>query len=171
MAWPDVFRGSLQFAGSVVVGENLMPPPARELFEQARQHGRFVLVSGGQDLPNRRNDALARERFQALCFAGVHSFGPARLDHWVPDARGFAKALDRLESPATASPEHEVCRRDLDAVVGSALDAAQAQLDAGEVIAARDALVALDDRYGGLAAPRSLELARAIEAALAAARR
>ena len=78
---------------------------------------------------------------------------------------------DRLEAPATASPEHEACRRELDAVVAGALDAVQAQLDAGEVIAARDALVALDDRYGGLAAPRSLELARAIEASLAAAQR
>lgn len=171
LAWPDVFQGSLQFAGSVVVGENLMPPPARELFEQARQHGRFVLVSGGQDLPNRRNDAMARERFDALCFAGVRSFGPARLDHWVPDARGFAKALDRLEVPATDSPAHEACRRQLDAVVAGALDAVQVQLDAGDAIAARDALVTLDDRYGGLAAPRSLELARAIEAALASARR
>ncbi|WP_460453633.1 alpha/beta hydrolase family protein [Arenimonas aestuarii] len=168
LAWPDVFQGSLQFAGSVLVGENLMPPPARELFDQARRQGRFVLVSGGQDMPNRRNDALARERFQALCFAGVRSFGPARLDHWVPDARGFAKALDRLEAPAQASPDIETCERDLDAAVARALDGVQARLDAGEVIAARDALVALDDRYGGLAAPRSLDLARAIEAALSA---
>lgn len=167
LAWPDVFQGSLQFAGSVVVGESLMPPPERELFDQARSQGRFVLVSGGQDLPNRRNDALARERFDALCFAGVHGFGPARLDHWVPDARGFAKALDRLESPVQATPQNEACRRDLDAAVAGALEEVRARLDAGDVIAARDALVALDDRYGGLAAPRSLDLARAIEAALA----
>lgn len=167
LAWPDVFQGSLQFAGSVVVGESLMPPPSREVLDQARKHGRFVLVSGGQDLPNRRNDALARERFEALCFAGVRSFGPARLDHWVPDARGFAKALDRLEAPAQATPENETCRRELDAAVAGALDEIQSRLDAGEIIAARDALVVLDDRYGGLAAPRSLDLARAIEAALA----
>lgn len=168
LAWPDVFQGSLQFAGSVVVGENLMPPPQRELFDQARGRSRFVLVTGGQDLPNRRNDALARERFESLCFDAVRGFGPARLDHWVPDARGFAKALDQLETPATPAPGAAACRGDLDARVARALDAVQTDLEAGNVIAARDALVQLDDLYGGLAAPRSLELAQAIEAALAA---
>ncbi|KFL35532.1 hypothetical protein N788_08640 [Arenimonas donghaensis DSM 18148 = HO3-R19] len=166
LAWPDVFQGSLQFAGSVQVGDNLMPPPERALFELARSRSRFVLVSGSQDMPNRRNDDLSRERFDALCFDGASGFVPSRLDHWVPDARGLAKALDRLESPVQAPATAEACRATLDAAVTAALDAAEASLAAGDAIAARDALVQLDDRYGGLASPRSLELARRIEAAL-----
>lgn len=166
LAWPDEFQGSLQFAGSVQVGENLMPPPERALFDLARARSRFVMVSGSQDMPNRRNDAQSRERFDALCFDGVSSFVPPRLDHWVPDARGLAKALDRLEAPAQAPATADACRRALDAAVAAGLDAAEASLAAGDVIAARDSLVQLDDRYGGLASPRSLELARRIEAAL-----
>ena len=166
LAWPDVFQGSLQFAGSVQVGENLMPPPERALLDLARIRSRFVLVSGSQDMPNRRNDAQSRERFEALCFDGTSSFVPSRLDHWVPDARGLAKALDRLESPVQAPANADDCRRALDDDVTAALDAVEASLAGGDVIAARDALVQLDDRYGGLASPRSLALARRIEAAL-----
>lgn len=165
IAWPDVFRGSLQFAGSVVVGENLLPPPPRDLLDLARQRSRFVLVSGSLDLPNRRNDAEARARLESLCFAGVRGFGPPRLDHWVPDGRAFAKALDQLETPVPAEG-HDACARTLDAEVAQALDAVDGQLARGDAAGARNALTQLDDRFGGLAAPRSLELARRIMAAL-----
>lgn len=162
LAWPDVFRGSLQFAGSVVVGENLLPPPPRQWLDLARERSRFVLVSGTLDGPNRRNDAEADARLQALCFSGVHRFGPPRLDHWMPDARGLAKALAQLQAPADPEAMRR-CREDLDAEVERGLAAVEAQLAAGDVTGARDALVALDDRYGGLAAPRSLALAARIQ--------
>lgn len=165
IAWPDVFRGSLQFAGSVVVGENRLPPPPRELLELARQRSRFVLVSGSLDLPNRRNDGEARARLEALCFAGVRGFGPPRLDHWVPDGRAFAKALDQLEAPV-ADEAGAACASALDADVAQALDAVEQQLAKGDAAGARNVLTLLDDRFGGLAAPRSLGLARRIMAAL-----
>lgn len=166
LAWPDLFTGSLQFAGSVLVGENLMPPPARELMALARTRSRFVLASGSLDGPNRRNDAKARERLEALCFASVRTLVPSRLEHWVPDRRGFARALDLLEAPA--APASGECERALDTALAAELDAVQARLEHGDAVAARDALVALDDRYGGLLAPRSLALAARIEQALGA---
>lgn len=165
LAWPDVFAGSLQFAGSVVVGENRLPPPPAGLAARARGNSRFVLVSGTLDGVNRRNDGLARERLQALCFAGVRGFVPPRLDHWVPDGRGLSRALDLLEAPVAADP---ACEAALDARLAGALDAVEARLDAGDAEGARNALVALDDFYGGLAAPRSLALAGRIRAALPA---
>lgn len=170
LGWPDEFRGSLQFAGSVQVGENLMPPPGRELLDLARGRSRFVLVSGSLDMPNRRNDGESARRFEALCFDGVRGFVAPRLDHWVPGARGFAKALDLLERPGGDAGVARSCRQALDATVSSALDAVEAHLAGGDASAARDALVRVDDRYGGLAVPRSLALAQRIEAALAAAR-
>lgn len=167
IAWPDVFRGSLQFAGSVVVGENLLPPPPRDLLDLARQRSRFVLVSGSLDLPNRRNDAEARARLESLCFAGVRGFGPPRLDHWVPDGRAFAKALEQLEAPVPADAD-DACASKLDADVARALDAVEDQLARGDAAGARNTLTRLDDQFGGLAAPRSHELARRIMAALPA---
>lgn len=165
IAWPDVFRGSLQFAGSVVVGENLLPPPPRDLLDLARQRSRFVLVSGSLDLPNRRNDAEARARLESLCFAGVRGFGPPRLDHWVPEGRAFAKALEQLEAPVPADAD-DACASKLDAEVAQALDAVEDQLARGDAAGARNTLTRLDDQFGGLAAPRSHELARRIMAAL-----
>lgn len=165
LAWPDVFAGSLQFAGSVVVGENRLPPPPAELAALARDRSRFVLVSGTLDGVNRRNDGLARERLQALCFAGVRGFVPPRLDHWVPDGRGLSRALDLLEAPVVAD---RACEAALADTLDGALDVVEARLGTGDAEGARAALVALDDRYGGLAAPRSLELAARIRAALPA---
>jgi len=165
LAWPDLFSGSLQFAGSVVVGMNRLPPPPRELMSRFQENTRVVLVSGNLDLPNRRNDAETREGLRALCVAGERGFGPARLDHWVPDGRAFARALEMLETPVAVDPTARAdCRQRLAAGIAKELDAAQADADQARWREAVDRLVALDDRYGGLAAPRSVEMAHAIMA-------
>ncbi|KFN50382.1 hypothetical protein [Arenimonas composti] len=165
MAWPDEFTGTLQFAGSVIVGSARLAPPPPELARQLQQRTRFVFVSGQQDPRNRGNDGRARASMQALCFADVIVRSPARLDHWVPNARELAKALDALAAPVRPDPD---CAARLDAEIAAALDAAEARFAAGDVAAARTALVAIDDRWGGLAAPRSVELARRMLPALRA---
>lgn len=163
LAWPDLYSGSLQFAGSVVVGTHRLPPPPRELMSRFQDNTRVVMVSGNLDLPNRRNDAETREGLRALCVAGERGFGPARLDHWVPDGRAFARALEMLETSVAVDPAAQVeCRRRLDADITRGLEAVKAEADRAQWHEAVDRLVALDDRYGGLAAPRSVELARAI---------
>ena len=165
MAWPDVFTGTLQFAGSVVVGTARLAPPPPELARLLQQRTRFVFVSGQQDPRNRRNDALAQESMQALCFADVVVRVPPRLDHWVPEGRELAKALDALEAPLAPEP---ACAPRLEAGIAAALDRVEADFAAGDVDAARAALVDIDDRWGGLAAPRSVELARRMLPALRA---
>ena len=133
------------------------PHDAAELAAMLQQRTRFVLVSGLQDSRNRGNDTVARDSMQALCFADVVLRSPARLEHWVPGGRELAKALDALEAPLVADA---ACRDRLAAEVDAALADADARLAAGDVAGARAALVAMDDRYGGFAAPRSVELAR-----------
>ncbi len=163
LAWPDLYSGSLQFAGSVVVGTHRLPPPPMELMTRFQDNTRVVMVSGNLDLPNRRNDAETREGLRALCVAGERGFGPARLDHWVPDGRAFARALEMLETPVTVDPVAQAdCRRRLAETIAAELDAAKADADAARWTQAVDRLVALDDRFGGLAAPRSVEMARKI---------
>ena len=80
-------------------------------------------------------------------------------------AVAFAKALAQLETPLPAEADG-ACAQALDAEVTTALDAVENQLARGDAPGARNALTVLDDRFGGLAAPRSLELARRIMAAL-----
>lgn len=157
MAWPDVFVGTLQFAGSVIVGTARLVPPPPELAVRLQERTRFVLVSGMQDSRNRGNDGFSRDSMRALCFADVVVRAPPRLEHWVPNARELAKALDALEAPLAVDPG---CRTRLAGEIDAALDGAEDALARGDTAAARTALVAIDDRYGGLAAPRSVELAR-----------
>ena len=157
MAWPDVFTGTLQFAGSVVVGTARLAPPPVELARRLQQRTRFVLASGQQDPRNRTNDGRARESMQALCFADVVVRSPPRLDHWVPEGRELARTLDALEAPRVPDAG---CAASLDAEVTAALDRAEAAFAGGDVESARAALVEIDDRWGGLAEPRSVELAQ-----------
>lgn len=163
MAWPDVFTGSLQFAGSVVVGQNRLPPPPEALMRTFQRQTRVVLLTGAVDMANRRNDAIARETMEDLCVANVQTMVPPRLDHWVPDGRWLAKALDRLEAPA-AAPDAR-CEAALQAAIDAELTQATADIDAGRYDEATTRLLAIDDRWGGLAAPASVELARRIMAA------
>lgn len=157
MAWPEHFVGTLQLAGSVIVGTARLAPPPPELARHLQERTRFVFVSGLQDTRNRGNDTFARESMQALCFADVVLRSPARLDHWVPGGHELAKALDALESPLAVDAG---CRERLGREIAAALAAVEARFAAGDIVAARAGLVAIDDRYGGLAAPASVELAR-----------
>lgn len=167
MGWPDVFTGSLQFAGSVIVGESRLPPPPADLMRRFRNGTRVVLVSGTVDGVNRRNDAVSRDRLRELCVVDVHVLVPPRLDHWVPDGRWLGKALDALETPA--SPPDAACEAAVQARIDAEVAAAAADADAGRAEAARTKLSAIDDRWGGLAAPASIELAHRIMAAGTAA--
>lgn len=160
LAWPDLFTGSLQFAGSVVVGSHLLPPPPVELMDLFQQRSRVVLVSGNLDLPNRRNDALTRAGLRGLCVAGERGMTPARLDHWVPDGRAFARSVDLLEAPVEPGSDQAACRQALQQAIAADIAAAAAEAASGRRERAVALLVAVDDRYGGLAAPASLELAR-----------
>jgi len=166
LGFPDLFSGALLFAGSDPFGEGDKAPPPRELFRQFVATSRVVFVSGGQDMPNRLHDAKTRESFEAHCMTRFDTVSVARLAHWVPPRRYLGKALDALESLQSHPPADEACLRRLEAEVHAALDGVESQLAGGQAQAAGEALGAAEDRYGGLAAPRSVELARRISAAL-----
>lgn len=176
LAYPDVFRGAILFASSDpfgvpgVLDEPPLSPPLREFMEPFRERTRVVFVTGSQDLPNRARDALTRDSLREYCVRHVAEIGVSRLGHWVPDRRGFARALDALAPAAEddIGPVPADCAERLQRRIDGLLDQVAALLDAGQADEAGVALGDIEDRFGGLAAPRSVELSHAIARALGA---
>lgn len=166
VGYPDVFRGVLLIGGSDPIGADGFPPAPRALMQLFQSRSRVVFATGGDDHANRGRDASSRRVMQTLCVQGLSQVPQLRVGHWIPPAHGFARALTALQQPVPRSAALEPCRARLDAAIDRALRDVERLLAAGDVRQAGKRLGALDDRYGGLAPPRVIELARRISAAL-----
>jgi predicted esterase len=165
VGYPDVFSGAMLMAGSDEIGTRGIVLPERALAERLIGESRFVFVTGGRDLPNRAKDGRVRENLEALCFRHVVRVDVPRLDHWIPPGRSLERALVELAS--APGSENNSCMTALMTTIAWQLDASEARLVSGDAAGAGEALGRIDDLYGGLAAPRSVDLARRIAAALA----
>lgn len=165
LAWPDVFNGVVLFASSDPIGKDGLVPPAAPLMRRFQRHSRVVFATGSSDLPNRNLDRITRASLSAYCVANVHTVVP-RIGHWVPDRRGLGRALDALESAPVADAGTDACIQRLEADAEAGLATVDALLADGKAEEAGERLGALEDRFGGLLAPRSVELATRIAALL-----
>ncbi len=159
LAFPDIFRGALLNAGSDPLGSPGVPLPEAALFARFERDTRLVFTSGTRDTAvadmDRRSAASARE----LCVSNLVELPIRGGGHEPADARTFARALRELDAPRSERRGAETCRSARAAEIAHHLDAIGAQIDAGRLDAAARALGELDTHFGGLAAPRSLELA------------
>ena len=163
LGYPDVFRSLMLAGGSDPIGTAGFVPPSRELMRLFQRHTRIVFATGTQDLPNRTKDARTHASFADFCVRGVRDISPSRTGHWVPEDRVMARVLDALEEPVKDDDAaFSGCDRALEIRVRAGLDEVQRLSAAGREDDARDKLAALDELYGGLAAPDSLRLAEAL---------
>lgn len=165
LGWPDLFAGVILFGSSDPIGEEGFLPPTGELMRRFQRHSQVVFATGSSDLPNRNLDRIARASLERYCVANVSTVVP-RTGHWVPDRRGLRKALDALEAEPSSDAANAACIGRLEADAAAGLDAVEALLVAGRTADAGQRLGALEDRFGGMLAPRSVALARRIAAAL-----
>lgn len=168
LAYPDVFRGALLNAGSDVLGgERLTPPPA-DLMRTFQARSRLVYVTGAHDLPNRRADAASQASMRDFCVAHVHRHSMGSRGHATPDRRTFLKVLAWLDAPRAADPAVDLatCRSVLTARLQADMTRVRELLAREDLAKAGEALGTLDQSWGGLAAPESVELGRRISAAL-----
>jgi hypothetical protein len=87
------------------------------------------------------------------------------LDHELPDGAAIDHLLDELDTPKPPdAAKLAACRAQVSAALDAALRTVQDLARAGKLDKAREALGKLDIRFGGLAAPRSLELADSLHA-------
>jgi pimeloyl-ACP methyl ester carboxylesterase len=160
LGYPDVFHGALLHAGSNPLGEGF-PLPPRDLFQRFQRSSHLVYFTGATDTYHLSNDASSSASMQQWCVFNVETHEVPDEGHEQMSATVFGRALDRLLSPVSPDPARlSACRSRIAAELHDKLSQAQALISNGGGAAARQLLLDIDKQYGGLAAPRILELAQ-----------
>jgi hypothetical protein len=160
LGYPDVFHGALLNAGSDPIGNADVPLPPAELFRQFQDSMRLVYVTGERDDAHLIDDMHSRQSLEKWCVFDVVTESEPRKEHEPADASAFNRSLDALlkRTPAHANRLAD-CRARIDDELTARLRQVEDSFARGETSAARRQLDKIDARYGGLAAPRSVELA------------
>jgi Esterase PHB depolymerase len=164
LAYPDLFRGALLNAGSDPIGSGQAPLPPRELSLRFQESSRLVYVTGDRDTLHLAMDAASLESMRKWCVFNVVQRITPWSAHEEASAAALARALEALEAPAPQNrAKLDACRLGLDRRLRQQLDEVQALQARGERSQARQRLEAVDREFGGLAAPRSVELEAALD--------
>jgi predicted esterase len=158
LAYPDVFSGAILDGSSDAVGSEGISLPPRANFERLLDRVAIIFSSGSEDVSNVEDAKRVASGLRRHCFDRLSIEVRRGEGHQVMSGRSLDRAIDFLDRPREApSPGNRQCRAQLysriDAELARAGGMAQ-QRSRG----ALDALRSIDRRYGGLAAPRSLEL-------------
>jgi len=159
LGYPDVFHGALLNAGSDPIGNADVPLPPAELLRQFQDSTRLVYVTGEDDA-RLIDDIHSQQSLEKWCVFDVVTETEPRKGHEPADASAFSRSLDALLRRAEPQPHRLVaCRARIDEELTAQLKQVEDSFARGEPSAARRLLGKIDARYGGLAAPRSVELA------------
>jgi len=164
LAYPDLFRGALLDAGAYPIGDAALPIPPADLFDRFRQSSRIVLIAGDHDTA-REEQAAGSASLRSWCVANVTQHLVMGLGHEPVNRTDFTRALAALAAPPhSPSTSQESCWRRRLAERDAALAEVEKSSASGNVEATRRKLIALDRRYGGLAAPDSAAIAKSLPA-------
>lgn len=160
LAYPDIFRGVILDAGSDPIGTPAVPLPPPDLLALFQSQTHVVYITGERDSDHLADDAQSIRSLHQWCVANVDEAVQPRVQHEVALPGALSQALGSLAAHGRTQPEKLArCRAALAADLNARLRDVEELLASG---AARDAAVRLrqiDERFGGLAAPRSVELA------------
>jgi len=161
LAYPDVFAGALMNAGADPIGRGDGPaPPPKPLFDRFQAETHLVYVTGAEDPNHIRMDADSLASMRDWCVQGVEQQIVPNKTHDEASPLALAKALAALDRPP---PRDEAKLAACQAKYGREMDErlarAAALKAAGKDGEAHRLLVEIDRRFGGLAAPQSVDLA------------
>jgi pimeloyl-ACP methyl ester carboxylesterase len=163
LGFPDLFRGVFLNAGSDPIGNELAPLPPPELFSHFQEKTRLVYISGQNDAVNVDKDAASTQSMLEWCVFDWYAERSPWTGHEVAGPAVLDRALDMLDKHAAPKLGRlNNCRLRINQELGREIDQANDLLAAGNVDGARRLLNKIDTRYGGLAAPRSVDLAARI---------
>jgi pimeloyl-ACP methyl ester carboxylesterase len=160
LGYPDLFRGALLNAGSDPIGSREIPLPPRDLFLKFQSSTRIAYVTGERDTAHATDDSLSLRSMHRWCVVNTDNQTEARAEHAVAGAAALSRALRYLQEGAQAEPERLAkCRAGIEGELTTSLDSVDTLIGQGRRDDAQKQLAAVDERFGGLAAPRSVELA------------
>jgi predicted esterase len=163
LGYPDVFRGALLNAGSDPLGNGVPAVPRMDLFRRFQESTRLVYLTGEYDVAHLAADADSRESMRKWCVFDVDTEVVHGTGHEVASARALSLALQQLFTHTSPNPSQlAACRSQLDKALSAQLDEADALIRRGRPADAQKLLLEIDRRFGGLAAPRSIELQMAL---------
>ncbi|WP_267226541.1 PHB depolymerase family esterase [Dyella silvae] len=159
IGYPDLFRGVLLNAGSDTVGDTI-PLPPEPLMARFQEGTRLVFVTGERDTPRQDADRQSRQSLRDACVTDIDTLSMAWTGHQLADASSLDRALISLDKHRNDDAAAlAACRARIEHDLAAQLDKAEALLNGGKTDDALRLLQAIDTRYGGLAAPRSVALA------------
>jgi predicted esterase len=160
LAYPDVFRGALLNAGADPIGNDQAPLPPGDLFIRFQQSTRLVYVTGGEDAVSLGMDAASTQSMRDWCVFDVDAQVTRRVGHEAADSIAFARALAALTHPTRPDPGRlAACRSVIETRLTAQFQQVESLRAGGKRDEAQKLLIRIDRRFGGLAAPRSMDLA------------
>jgi pimeloyl-ACP methyl ester carboxylesterase len=159
LAYPDVFRGAILNASSDPIGDSKAPLPPKDLFFRFQESMHLVYVTGGRDTQPTINDRASMRSLRNWCVSNIDSYVEPFMAHDAMSGTALTRALEFLSAPAPLNQEKlSKCRAAIQKEVDAQLEETDLLISAGKRDDARGKLLDLDERFGGLAAPRSVEL-------------
>lgn len=159
LAYPDLFRGAFLNAGSDLIGNSQIPIPPKDLFFRF-QGTHLVYVTGEGDTFQLNNDLASMHSLKKWCVFDVQSHSERSANHEVAGPTALAWALGNLTHDAPSDPKRlAACREAIEKELMLKMQEVESLIAAGQGDSAQRMLIRIDEHYGGLAAPRSVELA------------
>jgi pimeloyl-ACP methyl ester carboxylesterase len=165
LAYPDIFRGAILNASSDPIGDEKAPIPPRDLFFRFQESMHLVYVTGDRDILPKMNDRISMRSMRNWCVFDVDSYMETGMAHDTMTASALTRALEFLSSAAERDENKLAdCRTDIENELNAGFQDAQSLVAAGKRDQARQKLLEIDARFGGLAAPRTLQVMKQLGA-------
>ena len=160
LAYPDVFKGAILNAGSDPIGAPGVPAPPKDVLEAFQATTHLIYMTGSVDEAAQAADEDSRRSMRSWCVFNFEVQDVSGMGHDLAPPAALARALQALETPMRPDPAKLAsCRASLENELTAGLERVAALIASGKRGDARKGLADMDTRYGGLAAPRSIDLA------------
>lgn len=165
LAYPDIFSGAFLNAGSDPLGTVNLPIPSPDLFGRFQENSRIYYATGANDVGSLGLDSQSMRSMRTYCAFNFFQQIVPDATHEMASGRVFAAGLDFIDKPPARNDAAQLssCREALASDMKQQLDMVRSDIAKGQQDDARKILIAIDNRYGGLAMPAVLDLAAALK--------
>lgn len=164
LAYPDIFHGVVLNSGSDPIGTRDAMIPPKDLFAIFQERTQLIFITGEDDPYIRQTDYASRHSLEDWCVTHIDAMPMRSAAHEPARPELLSKAFDELMAPVSPTDQGALqsCRSKIANQLDERLRDVQSLIAQGNRDLAMTRLNAIDQQYGGLAAPRSLELSASL---------